>query len=473
MDPIEARDIIEGPTPVPPPGDRWGRWVAIGAAAALVVAAVVIIAVTRSATSTLDAAMDPNATTVTAPPSSPPPSPSPSSSEESTVLATTDLSTTLSPSTAPSTTVASTTAPVTTSPATVAPTTAAPATTVPPAPTTTVAVPARLTLPPGVSILSGAFASRTTGWVVADRPQPDGTSVPQLLSTTDRGTTWTVRPLDALPQRVAFADASNGWVVTVSGLRSTHDGGRTWAPVALTGATDVEAVESDGGVVHVVAFVATDNAFAVFTSPIGQDAFVAGSLRIPPGAGPRADFQIVLQGANGWLLLNDRVVTGGARLLGGTWQAWTPPCIDTSGAGDVDEVALAAAPGGRRLVAVCAPSGFGAPHPGQILVSDDAGTTFRPVAALPPNFTGTFGDSFAVVAPSDSTFGVLFTPAGPAGQFAITADAGATWRRAVPTPPGPSGEPFIVPSGPVVVPVAGGGIVSDDDGATWRLEATP
>ena len=83
------------------------------------------------------------------------------------------------------------------------------------------------------------FVDQSTGWLVCERNvfalKSDAESRSYLLRTADGGESWSRVELTkdepgVLLARVAFADASRGWVFGEMGaLYSTRDGGRSWS----------------------------------------------------------------------------------------------------------------------------------------------------------------------------------------------------------------------------------------------------
>jgi photosystem II stability/assembly factor-like uncharacterized protein len=217
---------------------------------------------------------------------------------------------------------------------------------------------------------------------------------------------------------VRFANERVGYVYG-SGLWSTHDGGASWREVALPGAgpdTTVEAVEASSGVVYAV--MATDRGYRIVSSPEGRDAWRLAPVVVPYGAGPVPKVQLVVQHTSAWLLENDRVVVGGARLTNGSWQPWTPPCLTAGGP------ATLAASSPTDLVAICQEgiwTGSSAPVARQH-VSTDGGTTFTTSPGELPDPTTLDVSAVATAAP-----GTTVVAAG-SGLYR-TVDGGATWRR--------------------------------------------
>ena len=151
------------------------------------------------------------------------------------------------------------------------------------------------------------------------------------------------------------------------------------------------------------------------TSPIGVDDWSVSSTTIPFGAGPDNMPQLVLQGSAGWIIQDNRTVIGGARLAGGQWLAWQPPCLQVNGP------AFLAASTSQDLMAVCDQGVWGPANPAgvQAYLSTNGGSSFSILTDPMPNSAGYQG---TLASPSP---GVAFL-AGGAGIRA-TFDGGATW----------------------------------------------
>jgi len=307
--------------------------------------------------------------------------------------------------------------------------TVSPATTLPAHP----AVPPVTTVPSApvdraaFSPSSVTFVSNTTGWVLGGDCGAPTCDAVRLLVTGDRGASWRgVRPPDArfgpsgpgTADGVRFANQRDGYVFG-GGLWSTHDGGASWREVALPGAgpdTEIEAVEASSHVVYAV--ITTAGGFRIVSSPEDRDAWRLDPLVVPYGAGPVPTAQLVVQRGSAWLLENDRVVSGGARVVGGRWRAWTPPC--STGGGP----ATLAASSPSDLVAVCQEGIWnGAPVPvARQHSSADGGTTFAASTGHLPDPTTLDVSGLATPAPGTS---VVAT----GGGLYRTTDDGATWTR--------------------------------------------
>ncbi len=237
------------------------------------------------------------------------------------------------------------------------------------------------------------FVSATTGWLLGA-----GASI---VRTTDGGARWTpvTGPPSASVDHLVFADPSNGWAWGGAELWSTHDGGSTWRRVPVPG--PVEDLAASGGRVWLA--VAGGG---IEGTAVTSDAFGAASAA---GAG-----RLVLTGAAGWS-------TGGARLVDGVWEAWSPPC------------GLVAASSPSDLVATCGAA---------VLVSRDGGLTFSRGPAFP--YTG----ATQVASPTAAEIDV-------AGSFGVarSTDGGVTW--------------YPVAGGTALTRAADGTVLVTRDGSTW------
>ncbi|MGC8633365.1 MAG: hypothetical protein ACP5VP_01630 [Candidatus Limnocylindrales bacterium] len=186
-----------------------------------------------------------------------------------------------------------------------------------------------------------------------------------------------------------FADRQNGWAYGPD-LWATHDGGTSWRRVTILGLSAsavIDALEASGGTVTAVAYdvavASPDGGVRIASSPVGSDAWTLSSTQVPLGAGPVSEAQLVLAGDAGWILEVDRIVVGGARLVGGTWSAWTAPCSDVQGS------AVLAAASPSELVAACDGGTWGHPaNPAEqgehLYVSHDGGATFAETGGMVP-----------------------------------------------------------------------------------------
>ena len=291
---------------------------------------------------------------------------------------------------------------------------------------------------PGFQAGSVTFVSTQDGWVLGTVPCASGGSCLALARTQDGGTTWT--PAVAPPagfllssggtgvSGIRFADQKDGWAFGTQ-LWATHDGGTTWTQVSLPGLSTevsppIQDLEASAGLVHAV--YSTSGGFAIATSPVASNSWTASPATIPFGAGPVPIAQLVLQGSAGWALENDRTVAGGARLQGGSWSSWTPPC------GAVGGPAALAGSSAQDVVAVCVQGVWaGGAISVQSYVSTDGGSSFTAMATpLPFSAAAVAADGDAPPpAASPSTSVVV---AGVEGELLATFDGGTTWSTVYP-----------------------------------------
>jgi photosystem II stability/assembly factor-like uncharacterized protein len=216
---------------------------------------------------------------------------------------------------------------------------------------------------------------------------------------------------------VRFANASDGWAFGPD-LWATHDGGATWSRVTIPGlpaAGGIAALETARGTVHAVAYDGETD-FRIASSAIGADDWRLADVRVGVGAGPVPEIQLVLSGDTGWVLQNDRVVTNGARLIGGTWQSWNPPCLDLVGP------AVLAASSATQQIAVCDEGLWSTPTGPHLWSSSDGGVTFTRVGGrLPFAFGG------ALATPEKSTIVASGSNSSGTTSLVTSVDGGRTW----------------------------------------------
>jgi photosystem II stability/assembly factor-like uncharacterized protein len=363
-----------------------------------------------------------------------------------------------------------------TSPATPA-ASAAPAAVATPSPSPS-ATPAETVAPAAVLGLAPAsvtFVSADVGWVLGTGACAGGPCA-AIARTGDGGRTWS--PAPAPPTAMAeapgqatsgvsglrFADTNNGWAFGPD-LWATHDGGTTWARVTIPGVpadAPVFALETAGGIVHAAVLDGGD--FRVASSPVGSDGWSVSPVRVPVGAGPVPVVQLVLSGAAGWLVENDRTVVGGARLANGSWVAWTPPCADVVGP------AFLTASSPTELAAACDVGLWSNPTGDHLYLSHDGGSTFSRSGTAAPLTTAAMAamasPSAVVVGGSDGTGSVL----------AATTDAGRTWKVVARLPAGQIADLGFTTATQGVVIVGGVGgsaslLMTRDGGQTWHAVA--
>ena len=281
-------------------------------------------------------------------------------------------------------------------------------------------------VPAGFAALSTSWVSERTGWVLGVVPCTGGRCT-ALIRTSDGGSTWTAVAAppgppapspDALAARwIRFANLNDGWVFG-PGLWATHDGGARWARVSLPGASGatIASLEASSGRVH--AALLDGPKLRIESSPVGSEAWEASPFELPVGAGPVPAAQIVLHGDAGWLVEVNRVVVGGARLVGGRWSSWAPPCLDAGGP------AVLGSSSPSDVAAVCNEGLWTGPEVAiRAYVSSDGGSTFRRLPAPLPK-----GSDRDVARPVTRTIVVAGETDEGAALINATFDEGATWR---------------------------------------------
>ena len=274
----------------------------------------------------------------------------------------------------------------------------------------------------GFEAASVTFVSSQDGWVLGTV----GGSL-ALARTQDGGTTWTsVTPPptgfytgsgSTGVSGIRFANQQDGWAYGYD-LFATQNGGASWTQVTLPGlnasfgATPIQELETSAGSVDAV--ITGTSGFLIDTAALGSSSWTTSPTTVAYGAGPVPDAQLVLQGSSGWVVENDRVVAGGARLQSGSWSTWTPPCTATGGP------AVLAPSSAANLFAVCS-QGIWASGPVSVraYVSTTAGSSFTELAtALPAACQG----SSALASPTTSV-----AAAGCGGEIVATFNGGGSW----------------------------------------------
>jgi len=274
----------------------------------------------------------------------------------------------------------------------------------------------------GFEAASVTFVSSQDGWVLGTV----GGSL-ALARTQDGGRTWTsVTPPptgfytgsgSTGVSGIRFANQQDGWAYGYD-LFATQNGGASWTQVTLPGlnasfgVTPIQELETSAGSVDAV--ITGTSGFLIDTAALGSSSWTTSPTTVAYGAGPVPDAQLVLQGSSGWVVENDRVVAGGARLQSGSWSTWTPPCTATGGP------AVLAPSSAANLFAVCS-QGIWASGPVSVraYVSTTAGSSFTELAtALPAACQG----SSALASPTTSV-----AAAGCGGEIVATFNGGGSW----------------------------------------------
>ena len=177
----------------------------------------------------------------------------------------------------------------------------------------------------------------------------------------------------------------------------------------------MNALEVAHGQVQAVV-LAEGTTFRIASSAVGSSTWKVATVQLHAGAGPVPAVQLVLGGAGGWVLQNDRTVVNGARLIGTDWQPWSPVCADVVGP------AYLAAASSTDLVAACDVGAWSTPMGTHLFASTDGGDRWIEAAAKIP-VTATQ----AIATPDGSNVVVAGTTT--AGSWLVrTPDSGETWQ---------------------------------------------
>ena len=280
---------------------------------------------------------------------------------------------------------------------------------------------------------SATFVSADNGWVLGSVPC-GGARCPAIIRTVDGGATWSSidAPKTTLSGGVLgsvqaggsgisslrFADLLNGWAFGPE-LWATHDGGATWGRLTISGlpaGATVTALETSAGTVHAVLYDAVQD-FRIGSSRVGADDWRVAAVRVPVGAGPVPQIELLLSGSSGWVLENNRIVSGGATLDAGVWRTWQPACLDVVGP------AVLAASSASDLVAVCDVGLWASPKGEQLFTSTDGGATFAATGTRPPLTAS------AVASPDRATIVIAGSDTSGAAALVASLDGGRTWSK--------------------------------------------
>ncbi len=338
--------------------------------------------------------------------------------------------------------------------------------------------------------VSVTFISSAEGWVLGTTPCASG-GCTAILRTTDSGQTWTAVGAPATPlsqgpvqpgstpgiMGLRFAGPRDGWAYGPD-LWATHDGGTSWQRVTIPGLSAsavIVALGASAGTVTAVAYdvaaASPDGGVRIASSPVGWDAWTLSPTQVPLGAGPVSQAQLVLAGDAGWIVEVDRIVVGGARLVGGVWSAWKAPCSDVQGS------AVLAAASPSEIVAACDGGMWG--HPANaaqqgehLYASHDGGATFAETGGTVPV------QEPLIASPVSGTIVV-----GRGQALFASFDRGQTWRTALDLAPPAfiTYLGFTTPRQGVAIAdessgpgqSAGALFMTRDGGRTWALVSLP
>jgi photosystem II stability/assembly factor-like uncharacterized protein len=323
-------------------------------------------------------------------------------------------------------------------------------------------------VPPGLLLESVTFIDVDSAWALGWAPclvaQPWSTC-PAVVRSRDGGKTWVGVPVPghaaAYLGDVRFATDKDGWVVAraplvptdpgvLSGaLYATHDGGSTWAKVALP--DPVLRVETAGGRVWVSTGTAGASQHAIYSASIHSDTFT--KVTDAPGTelAVHGRYAYVYGAGTGLVVLKD-----GAR------TTRTVPCDR-----DHRSTVLLAASGDQSLAVLCGGQPSGPDQDKAVFTSTDGGATWAAAgtpdrggqatslaattgdifvagSGMPVRARGTDGswaavlpppgpdDGFGFVGFTDDTHGIALALR-PSGEFEQTADGGRTWTQRLPS----------------------------------------
>jgi hypothetical protein len=319
---------------------------------------------------------------------------------------------------------------------------------------------------------SVTFVSLQHGWALGTTSCASGRCL-ALRETTDSGRHWSAQSLPgalvgAADRRVPaqndgyaaqsldvrFADQADGWiyggvpdVIHESGatyastrpvLWSTHDGGSRWTRQTLP-ALGTQSVIYDLEAADGTAYLLLANARAqasVERTPVAHDDWTRASTPVLPGpaGGAQPGGGIVLAGATGWIVEgNDRGTDGSARLVGGHWVAWTPPCAQVG-----HSLALPAASSPSDLVAMCVMGGFAYPLSPQaprgarlgsswLYLSTNGGQSFHAGPQVPASAAGDAAYGGPISSPAPGTIVTGGRSGAGRNDLVASFDRGAHW----------------------------------------------
>lgn len=315
---------------------------------------------------------------------------------------------------------------------------------------------------------SVTFASADEGWTLGSLLPCAAKACPALRHTADGGRSWQSLPAPpAQADTLVFADARDGWAYGQGrgGIWSTHDGGQNWHPVDVPGvpAGQYWSVAEAGGSVRAatVADGGPDGSTVlVLGSPAASDHWTVTRLNLQIGGGPVPTAQLVLSGDTGWLVVDNRVVESGARLVDGVWTPWTPPCQSSEG-----PVSLAAA-SAVDVVALCQVGLWSDWAGNQVYTSSDGGDDFHRVSTVSPQV----GDVTLIGEPTPQDIVV-----GVDNRLLTSADGGYHWTSTFTAPVSITGNSGFAGSGPGYVVLQQSGartttsrlLLTRDRGRTW------
>jgi hypothetical protein len=296
------------------------------------------------------------------------------------------------------------------------------------------------------SPLSVTFVSSGEGWSLTTTKCGTGARV-RLERTENGGKSWSdvampaalqtwvdvYSSLSDFPQNqpdVFFANSADGWIYGTNNvpgssypsnaeLWATHNGGRTWSPIAtstLGMKYDVLTMSASKGWAYAVGWH-TDDTFGLWRVPVASNTWqrVATPTLYQAAGGSAMQGALVFRGDGGWLMVgNDRGATGLARMTAsGTWVKWNGPCGPVG-----DSYAVPVASSSTDLLDVCTIGGYGGDvakgtpsklkmNTDWLFTSNDGGLKFSPLREVGAGYTTQWLGGVAG-APTSTSQGLIF-----------------------------------------------------------------
>ena len=301
-------------------------------------------------------------------------------------------------------------------------------------------------------LIALSFVNATVGFGVYSPVNVSGVSgQAELVSTTDGGSTWHMvgpspvgdGPTESEPPRLTFVSDADGVEYGTQGAFATHDAGRHWSPIAVSG-----RVVASTGTGRDLWLTDTTCTVSPTTAPctVGIEASSnAGrtwrALDLPPGPFRAAQTAV---GAGGTLVVaewgdhegysaNNPGVLLTSTDGGGSWQQRPLPCPTEFRLGGQ----LSLAPSSRTIWLVCSGEGAVGTRPNVVYRSTDLGTSWVAESSYPPALDATAhllpgaptGTIYALVARSSTEAWVLEMRR---GGLLATSDGGRSWHDALP-----------------------------------------
>ena len=274
---------------------------------------------------------------------------------------------------------------------------------------------------------------------------------PQLVSTTDGGSTWHdvgrapvgYGPVAIDLPTLTFVDASNGVEYGTRGAFVTHDGGRSWAPIPLPGRviastavgrrlwlTDTTCTQSPSTAPCTVGVEASSDGGRIWRAlDLPPEPFRAAETAVGTGA----TLVVAEWGDQEGYVSNNPGVLLVSGNSGASWQTSSLPCPTDFRLGGQ----LSLAPSSRTLWLVCSGAGAVGTRPNVVYRSTDLGTSWVAESSYPPALAATArlppgapNGTIEVLAARSSTDAWVLEM--NRGGLLATSDGGRRWHEAMP-----------------------------------------